>query len=218
MRDNEATLNEGKEGTVNFIQPELIITEGGNGEDPPYKGTKLQYPIKVKGVLEFIQLNRKYLMKGESGVVFSPEGKGDASNELKITKFFKQVAMFDADIIEFDDEFKSESCESELVFSLIANRYVPKIESFGSSGIYKKFHLCSSRFRINVSNKFLSYNTILYCRRSQKRFTITFRGSVSTKDWAIDASIGKISPEFIQKFAGKKVKFHKGFASKYNQI
>ena len=124
MRDNEATLNEGKEGTVNFIQPELIITEGGNGEDPPYKGTKLQYPIKVKGVLEFIQLNRKYLMKGESGVVFSPKGKGDADNELMIIERFKNVALFDADIIEFDDKFKDEGCDSELVFSVVVNRYV----------------------------------------------------------------------------------------------
>jgi hypothetical protein len=170
VKDNEVTLNEGKEGTVAFVKPELIVTQGATDVEPPFGPTHLQYPIPVKDVLEFIKLNRKYLVKGESGVEFSPEGKGDAENELKITRFFKQVALFDADIIEFDDEFKSESCESELVFALIANR-------------------------------------------SQKRFTITFRGSVSTKDWAIDASIGKVSPEFIQKFAGKKVKFHKGFAS-----
>jgi hypothetical protein len=124
VRDNEATLNEGKEGTVNFIKPELIITEGGGGEDPPYKGTKLQYPIPVNGVLEFIKLNRKYLVKGESGVAFSPEGKGDAGNELKITERFKNVALFDADIVEFDDKFKDEGCESELVYSVVVNRYV----------------------------------------------------------------------------------------------
>jgi hypothetical protein len=124
VRDNEATLNEGKEGTVNFIKPELIITEGGNGEDPPYKGTKLQYPIPVKGVLEFIKLNRKYFVKSESGFAFSPEGKGDAENELQITERFKNVALFDADIVEFDDKFKDEGCESELVYSVVVNRYV----------------------------------------------------------------------------------------------
>lgn len=129
MKDNEVTLNEGKEGTVAFVKPELIVTQGATDVEPPFGPTHLQYPIPVKDVLEFIKLNRKYLVKGESGVEFSPEGKGDAENELKITRFFKQVALFDADIIEFDDEFKSESCESELVFALIANRYVPKIES-----------------------------------------------------------------------------------------
>ena len=36
----------------------------------------------------------------------------------------EHVDDFDADIVEFDDEFVEEGLKSELVFSIIVNRYV----------------------------------------------------------------------------------------------
>ena len=59
--------------------------------------------------------------------MFNPKGDGDSDDgELTITKHFKQVALFKegADIVEFDDKFKDDECASELVFSIIVNRYV----------------------------------------------------------------------------------------------
>lgn len=53
--------------------------------------------------------------------------------------------------------------------------------------------------------------------RTEKRFTVTFRGSVSTKDWMIDASIRKTTPDMIKSFAGEDVEFHRGFVCKCNQ-
>ena len=49
--------------------------------------------------------------------------------------------------------------------------------------------------------------------RTEKRITIVFRGSVTLKDWLIDATIGKLNPEEVRAFAGTKPKLHKGFCS-----
>ncbi len=108
--------------TIPFEKTELILTQDSE-EESPYKGTHLKYPVPVKDVIEFIKTNRKYLKKGDGGLEVDPEGGQDTDDgELNITKFFKQVALFDADIVDFDDEFVSESCKSELVFSIIVNR------------------------------------------------------------------------------------------------
>ncbi len=111
---------------VEFVKTNLILTQGGQeGKDPQLNGTThLKYPVPVKDVIEFIKLNRKYLRsQGGDSLEFNLEGDGDSDDgELKIKKKFKQVAMFDAEIVEFDDEFVDKKCQSELVFSIVVNR------------------------------------------------------------------------------------------------
>ena len=90
----------------------------------------MKYPVTAVAILKFIKLNRRFLKDEEGTLTFDKDG--DAHLEeggdkvLNISRRLMQVDdEFDADIIDFDDEFVEEGLKSELVYSVIANRCVP---------------------------------------------------------------------------------------------
>ncbi len=129
VRDYEATYNDNKEGTVAFQKPELIYTQNSK-ETPPYEKTFLKFPITTKAVKEFTELNKKFVIDEEGNISFTPEGvestsRSTASRTLRNLSFVDDE--FDADIVEFDDEFIGGGLfglSTELVYSIIVNRYV----------------------------------------------------------------------------------------------
>jgi len=130
VRDHEATLNPNadKENVVAFDSPELVITQS-SGKTPSLKGANLKYPVDSNDILKFIRLNRNYLTDKSGTLEFNPKGDSPSSTErrLQITKRLEQVDEdeFDAEIVEFDDEFVDVGMfglQSELVFAIIVNR------------------------------------------------------------------------------------------------
>jgi len=170
VNDHEKTINpDSKKPTVAFDSPELIYTQHMNVESP-YKGTHLKYPVNAKDILKFIRSNRRYFTDESGTVTFNPKGDSPPSSEKKLmmSQRLDEIDDFDADIVEFDDEFDEEGLKSELVFAIIVNR-------------------------------------------TQKRMTVVFRGSVSLKDFLIDANGHKVTPELVEEFATKGTKIHAGF-------
>lgn len=85
----------------------MILTQqyhGGN--ESPYEGTFLKFPITAVDIVTFIKLNKKYLVGKDGKLGFNP--KGDVDVKLPTVKRLEQVDDFDAEIIEFDDK----SCKS----------------------------------------------------------------------------------------------------------
>ena len=57
---------------------------------------------------------------------------------------------------------------------------------------------------------------LVFCiilNRTEKRVTVVFRGSVSVKDWLVDLSALKTTPDEIKEFGGRRVDIHAGFSS-----
>jgi hypothetical protein len=174
INKNDATLNLGKKGAVAFKNPELIVTQQLE-ETNPFKGTHLKHTLTPTHILKFLELNQKYLVGDEGALEFNPDGDGDADyngdgeDDLPIMKRLAQLDdEFEAEIIEFDDEFKSIGLSSELVFSIIINK-------------------------------------------TEKRITVVFRGSVTLKDWIVDLSAAKKTPNIIKEFSSEDVDIHSGF-------
>jgi hypothetical protein len=174
INKNDVTLNPGKKGAVAFQNPELIVTQQLE-ETNPFKGTHLRQTLTPTDILKFIKLNQKYLVGDKGALEFNPDGDGDADYDgdgkadLPIMKRLAQLDdEFEAEIIEFDDEFKSKGLGSELVFSVIVNK-------------------------------------------TEKRITVVFRGSVSLKDWIVDLSMVKKTPNVIEEFSSQDVDIHSGF-------
>jgi len=175
INKNDATLNPDKEGAVAFKNPELVVTQHLE-ETNPFKGTHLKQTLTPTDILKFIELNQKYLVGDEGALEFNPDGDGDADYDgdgkadLPIMKRLAQLDdEFEAEMIEYDDEFKSAGLGSELVFATIINK-------------------------------------------TEKRITVVFRGSVTLKDWIVDLSGVKKTPEIIEEFSSKDVDIHCGFA------
>jgi len=133
VRDHEITIPENKdnEDAVAFTQPDLIYTQH-HGEEPEFKDTHMKYPVTAVAILKFIKLNRRFLKDEEGTLTFDKDG--DAHLEeggdkvLNISRRLMQVDdEFDADIVDFDDEFVEEGMKSELVYSIIANRSEKRI-------------------------------------------------------------------------------------------
>jgi len=112
-----------------FIKPELVVTQHLPDDTNPFRGTHLKKTVNATNILEFLKLNQSHLVGDEGGLEFNPEGDGkadqdgDGESDLKMMQRLEQVDdEFDADIIEFDDEFVGEGLDSELVFSIVLNR------------------------------------------------------------------------------------------------
>ena len=130
IHDHEVSLpeNKGNEDAVAFNQPELIYTQLVDME-PIFKDTYMKFPVTAENILKFIRLNRGYLKDVEGTLTFDEEGDADLEKggmqALGISTRLMQVDdEYDADIIEFDDEFVEEGLKSELVYSVLVNRYV----------------------------------------------------------------------------------------------
>ncbi len=112
-----------------FIKPELVVTQHLPDDTNPFRGTHLKKTVNATNILDFLKLNQSHLVGDEGGLEFNPEGDGkadqdgDGKSDLKMMQRLEQVDdEFDADIIEFDDEFVGEGLDSELVFSIVLNR------------------------------------------------------------------------------------------------
>ncbi len=135
VRDNEETYNKDKDGTVKFERPELIYTQN-SADTPPFDGTYLKHPISVQAISDFMHLNNRFLVGDDGTLGFNPNG--NRTLDLPSMRHLSFVDdEFDADIVEFDDEFVDGGffgLSTELVFSVIVNRYVPPIFLFFSTG------------------------------------------------------------------------------------
>lgn len=118
---NEKLTEEEKkrsDSIVHFDTPSLVLTTKADGS--VFNNTKLNHEITPAALLEFVSKNRKYLKIDKEGdIVFDP--KGEEKQEFEYEKTLRGLMYrFDVDIIEHDD-FNS---ESELVYSIVVNRYV----------------------------------------------------------------------------------------------
>lgn len=131
VHDYDETVNQDSHDvTVPFTEPDLIYTQHVDKESSyNLKGTHLKYPVSAKHILEFIEKNRNYLTD-ETGTLALANADGSPSSgdrQLMIEKRLDDLDEFDADIVEFDDEFVEEGFHSELVFAVIVNRTQKRI-------------------------------------------------------------------------------------------
>mmetsp|Transcript_10127 Transcript_10127/g.14858 ORF Transcript_10127/g.14858 Transcript_10127/m.14858 type:complete len:461 (+) Transcript_10127:288-1670(+) len=114
---------------VDFVQPELIVSQHLDKDVNPYDHTHLKKMITATDILNFMKLNQKYLVSDDGGLEFNEKASGradldgDGQADVEMMQRLEQVDdEFDADIIEFDDEFCDDGMDSELVFCIIVNR------------------------------------------------------------------------------------------------
>ena len=109
-------------GIVEFDTPALVDTR--NSAANPFPEAKLKNPITAAAILEFLRLNKKYIRQAEfEDLEFAKDG--DNTENIFLTKKLEELGEnFDADIVEFDDQFADERLFSTLVFSIVVNRSV----------------------------------------------------------------------------------------------
>ncbi len=124
VQTNDSTINE--EGTVAFEDTELIYTQDAEDE-PAYQGTHLRYPMTASGISDFMKKNGKWLVGENDKLGFNPAG--DSKNmDIPTMRHLTFVDdEFDAEIIEFDDEFLDNGLATELVFAIIVNKTEKRI-------------------------------------------------------------------------------------------
>lgn len=113
--DHEKTFNEGSDDTlVEFDSPDLIDTR--NSAANPFPAAKMRNPVTAVAVLEFVNKNEKYIK--------------DIGSDIDLVKMRTNLeelkGEFDAEIIEFDDEFADNEglskLKNTLVYSIVVNR------------------------------------------------------------------------------------------------
>ena len=122
---NEDLSDSDKEraGIVAFDTPALVDTR--NSVDKKFPSTRLNNPITAAAILEFLQRNKQYIRhrEGERNLKFAK--KGDNTEDICMAKKLEALqGRFDADIVEFDDEFAEAGLKSTLVYSIVVNRCV----------------------------------------------------------------------------------------------
>lgn len=111
----------GEEPLVNFNRPELIWTQGG--AQPVNQYRYLKYPVTAAAIAEFVQSNLEYLRKPDGDIIFDQEDSTEKKEGMaRFLHSLDIMECFDADIIEFDDQFSS----TELVYGIVLNRYVAR--------------------------------------------------------------------------------------------
>lgn len=130
VNDNDSNINSSnvKEGMVEFDKPSLIITQGADDGNRLFKNTYLKHPITASAVHTFTESNRKLGLLGyDDGIVFKPGCKkswNQPIEELPIEQKLKVLMeKFDAEIVEFDDEFASSEC----LYAVVVNRTEKRI-------------------------------------------------------------------------------------------
>jgi hypothetical protein len=113
---------------VEFDRPSLILTQGVDDKDRMFKNTYLKHPITASAVHTFTESNRKKGLLGyDDGLVFKPgcwKTRNEPIKELPIEQKLKDLMeKFDADIVEFDDEFDASEC----IYSVVINRTEKRI-------------------------------------------------------------------------------------------
>lgn len=121
-----------KKTKIELNRPELIVTTKAEKDSGihGFKSTYVNHEITADAVKQFIDENTDYLTMSSGNITFrEPSGDERDAEALKKIEGIEEIitelnSNFDADIVEFDDEYAHESLRSELVFSIIVNRYV----------------------------------------------------------------------------------------------
>jgi len=157
IQKHEVTFNEElsekekkKRPLVAFKNPSLIDTR--MSETKLYPSAKMNKPVDAKDILQFLQENRNYL-KQEEGEDIGFFEDGDNTEAVSLEKLIDQIENFDADIVEFDDEFsgdknfKDQSLRTqELVYSIVVNRTERRVVVVFRGSITLKDFLVDFRF------------------------------------------------------------------------
>lgn len=117
-----------KRDIVEFVHPELVDTRDSPTNE--FKNTKLRAPVTSAGILEFLEKNQKWFEQGEGeDIKFIKEG--DNAEPIYMVDKLKNLAGFDADIVEYDDEGNPNSKlklrGTELVYAILINRTEERI-------------------------------------------------------------------------------------------
>jgi hypothetical protein len=131
VRDHAANIDDNKDlteeeikergGLVKFDMPALVWTQ-----DTDYKvfpSTYMHNPITFPAIIDFLERNRKYIKQDEMTdyPTFVPDGS-NTTPQAMLQVLDDMAEQFDADIIDFDDQFSENALETELIFSVIVNR------------------------------------------------------------------------------------------------
>ena len=105
-------------GLFAFERPELIDTR--NSAANPFPAAKMNNPVTAAAVLEFLKLNEENIGQDDKGNLKFVKNNSIPNPTLDrmISSLSAVGGEFDADIVEFDDEFAS----STLVYSIVVNR------------------------------------------------------------------------------------------------
>jgi hypothetical protein len=110
-----------KKGIVAFDTPALIDTRNSN--DKQFPSTKMNNPVTSAAIQEFMEKNKQYIKDTDWDSDPSFVKDGSSKDPCFLTEVFKEFAKkFDADIIEFDDEFADVKIGRTLVYSIIVSR------------------------------------------------------------------------------------------------
>lgn len=129
VRDHEATLSnnrdlseeEKKEAIlVEFDSPALVWTQ--ESADKVFPSTYMHNPVTFPAIIEFLNKNRGYIKQDSMTdyPTFVPDGSNTAPQAM--LNILDDLDDFDADIVDFDDQFCEEGCATELIFSIIVDR------------------------------------------------------------------------------------------------
>lgn len=131
VRDHEETFNQGlsdrekkKKEIVAFDTPALVDTR--NSASKPFLSTKMNNPVTAVAIKEFLDRNKKYFKQGfTEDPSFVPGTNKDPI--WFVDELTKLGSAFDADIVEFDDEFSTKKFKMsfkniQLVYSVVVNR------------------------------------------------------------------------------------------------
>jgi len=108
---------------VSFKHVELVDTRLSPTNE--YKETKLRAPVQTKGILKFLEENQKWFSQPEGEDITFDEN-GENTEPIFMMEKLKDLAKFDSDIVEYDDEGNPNSklklSGTELVYAIIINR------------------------------------------------------------------------------------------------
>lgn len=128
-----------RKNIVEFVNPSLIDTRMSPTNE--YKNTKLRAPVSCAGILRFLEENGKWFEQGD-GEDIKFRKKGDNTEPIYMEEKLKNLATFDADIVEYDDEGNPNSklklSGTELVYAIIVNRTQKRVAVvFRGSVVFK---------------------------------------------------------------------------------
>jgi len=100
---------------IKFVQPDLIITEGGTQEQADFR--QLKYDVTPPAILKFLRSNRKNLMEDDAGYLcFDKEGKDD--EPFRVEEALEKLAADNLKIVDYNDRY---SADGGLVYAVVVN-------------------------------------------------------------------------------------------------
>ena len=219
VKDHEKTFNPNPKGKdpregplVSFSNPQFIYTQF-QPEDTFFESTKLKTPMDSKGILKFVEENRKWLTQAEGEYPAFVETGDNTVPLFMETKLADLRSKFNSQILEYDDEFaEGNLAETQLVYAVIVNRYVNLHAIFCNDALKPTTDTFGYIINLNF-DVFPGFELF----RTEKRIVVVFRGSVTPKDYAVDANFTFHCPAEIKSFTDRKVEIHSGFSGTFGR-